>query len=634
MTIFSFAQEFDWNGFDKDMSTIIESEKNRAEHLHHARYSSVTNNYDITYHKFVWDIDPTKFYISGTVTTIFTPTEDNIKKIEFDLFRDLTVESVMYNGNSLDFTLHTNDILQVDFLQDLVKGTFYTIDIKYKGAPNTGGFGSFNTGTTPGNNPILWTLSEPYGARDWWPCKQDLNDKIDSIDVIVTCGKEYRVASNGVLVEETTNGDNKTFHWKHRYPVPAYLIAIAVTKYEVYSDFVPMNDQDDIEILNYVFPESLANAKQGTKHTVEIMQMYNDLFGIYPFADEKYGHAQFLWGGGMEHQTMSFMVNFNYGLIAHELAHQWFGDMVTCGSWEDLWLNESFATFLTGLTSLYLGDENQFRNWKVGTMNSVTSQPGGSVFVSDTTSIGRLFNGRLTYRKGALVLDGLRHRIGDDAFFKAIRNYLDDKKFGYARTKELIKHFETTSGQDLTSYFDHWYWGEGYPSYNIDVSVYPNGSNTVTINQTQSHSSVSFFDELVPIRFSGEGQDTILHFMNTENHQTFNFTVPFKVESSSFDPNVEIITKNNNLAVGTSEVDWNSNEVTVGPNPGHDYLQISNTNQAIQSIRLIDLTSKQLIKKADLPDGGKLDISDLPQGLYFLEIQKNGYMIGKKILKL
>jgi len=628
------AQEFNWEEIDKDINNIIDSERTRAENLLNFRTSEINNNYDIKYHKLAWTVDPEEYYIDGKVTTTFTPTQPDMQYIEFDLYKELTVESVSFNGSAVTFELLDNDILKIRLNGNLIVDEPYDITIKYKGTPNSGGFGSFNTGSTKEfNNPILWTLSEPYGARDWWPCKQNLNDKIDSIDVIVTCPSEYRVASNGVLIEETTHGNNKTFHWKHRHPIPAYLIAIAVTKYEVYSDWVPVQGHDDIEVLNYVFPESFASAKNSTPNIIPVMQMFNELFGLYPFADEKYGHAQFLWGGGMEHQTMSFMVNFSNGLMAHELAHQWFGDMVTCGSWEDLWLNESFATYLTGLTNLYLGSDEQFRNWKVSTMNNVTSKPDGSVFVPDTTNIGRLFAGRLTYRKGALVLDGLRHRIGDDAFFSGVRNYLNEKKFDYARTSDLIQHLEATSEQDLTSYFDHWFWGEGYPSYNIDVNLNQNG-NSVTINQVQSHTSVDFFDELVPIQFSGEDQDTILYFMNTENHQTFNFDLPFTVESSTFDPNVEIISRDNNLVVATNEIDWNSNEVTVGPNPGHDFLQITNTNSPIQSIKLIDLTSHQVLKSIDLPNGGKIDISDLAKGLYFLEIQKEGYLIGKKVLKL
>ncbi|NOZ35444.1 MAG: M1 family metallopeptidase [Chlorobi bacterium] len=116
----------------------------------------------------------------------------------------------------------------------------------------------------------------------------------------------------------------KTAHWKHRHPIAAYLIAIAVTNYSSYSDYVTLTTGENIEVLNYVYPENLTSAQNNTPNVLDVIQLYSDLFIPYPFADEKYGHAQFGWGGGMEHQTMSFMHGFSHHLMAHELAHQWF----------------------------------------------------------------------------------------------------------------------------------------------------------------------------------------------------------------------------------------------------------------------------------------------------------------------
>ena len=153
------------------------------------------------------------------------------------------------------------------------------------------------------------------------------------------------------------------------------------------------------------------------------------------------------WGGGMEHTTMSFMGSWSRGLIAHELAHQWFGNKITCGSWEDIWLNEGFATYLDGLVYENFDGQDVFSQWRKAVVNSVTSSPSGSTFVTDTTSVSRIFNSRLSYRKGAMILHMLRYKIGDDNFFQGVKNYLADPTlaYSYAKTEDLQRHLEATS---------------------------------------------------------------------------------------------------------------------------------------------------------------------------------------------
>ncbi|NJO89138.1 MAG: M1 family metallopeptidase [Chloroflexia bacterium] len=316
-------------------------------------------------------------------------------------------------------------------------------------------------------------------------------DKADSIDLVIIHPTTYKAAGNGKLISENVINGKMHTHWKHRHPITAYLVAFAVTNYSTYSDYVPMDDGDPIEILNYVYPEDLSYAKVNTPATIEIMQLYNRLFITYPYRDEKYGHAQFGWGGGMEHQTMSFMVNFGFGLIAHELAHQWFGDYITCNSWKNIWLNEGFATYCESLTHEFgLSGEN-WANWKRNEINYITEEPGGSLFVNDTTSENAIFSGRLSYAKGGMVLHMLRGEVGDTAFFRGIRNYLQDEKLAnaFASTENLQAHMEGESGKDLDYFFKDWVYGQGYPSYSFYWGQDENGIGTIKITQTQSHSS-------------------------------------------------------------------------------------------------------------------------------------------------
>ncbi|MFN3786031.1 MAG: M1 family metallopeptidase, partial [Thiothrix sp.] len=426
------AQE-DWHC--KEEEDVVTMEARAHTNLLQFRTNPFTDNYDLKYHRFEWTVDPRVYYIKGTITSYFVPTEANFNEIYFELSKVLRVNSVRYHGQNVNFTLRNDDLLQISLPNVIPTGRLDSLSITYEGAPPRTGFGSFSQ-TFHNNVPIIWTLSEPYGSKDWWPSKMDLSDKVDSIDVIVQTPQQYRVASNGLLVAETQQDTLKTFHWRHRYPITPYLVAIGVTNYAVYSDYIRLPEGDTMPILNYVYPEQLTTIRTQTFRTVQSMQLFNNLFGTYPFAKEKYGHAQFGFGGGEEHQTMSFMCCFSHGLQAHELAHQWFGDKVTCGSWRDIWLNEGFATYLEGLTQEAGIGTMDFSTWLRNKIASVTSQPGGSVWVDDTTSVNRIFNGRLSYDKGGMLLHMLRWKLGDTHFFQGVRNYLNDPRlaYGYAKT--------------------------------------------------------------------------------------------------------------------------------------------------------------------------------------------------------
>ncbi len=249
--------------------------------------------YNLVYQRMEWQIDPAIRFIKGNVTSYFISNTSDFSEIEFDLEANMQVDSIVSNSKKLSFRNEQNQLI-ISLENTLQENQMDSLTIFYQGVPSESGFGSFATEYHAGT-PIMWTLSEPYGAMEWWPCKQSLTDKIDSIDVIVHCPEMYKAASNGILVSDTVIGDIREIHWKHRYPIATYLVAIAVTNYAGYSDFLDLNDGRKIEILNYVYPENLEKAKEETPNTVEIMQLYNQIIGEYPFAQEKYGHAQFGW---------------------------------------------------------------------------------------------------------------------------------------------------------------------------------------------------------------------------------------------------------------------------------------------------------------------------------------------------
>lgn len=623
----------------KEFLTIVESE--RKGHTSHIDFvaNPLTQDYDIRYHRLEWTVDPAVASIQGKVTTWFEPLMDGFSVVHFDLSSNMVVEEVRYHGNTIPFTLSGSDDLQITIPTGLNAGVLDSISVQYSGTPKNTGFGSFVASTHDGT-PVMWTLSEPYGAKHWWPCKQDLTDKIDSIDVFVTTPESYRVASNGLLLETIPNGNEVVYHWKHTFPIAAYLVAFAVTDYASYSDFVPLSNGDTVEVLNYVYPENLATAKSQTPAIIEIMQLYSELFIPYPFAREKYGHAQCGFGGGMEHQTMSFMGNFGYELQAHELAHQWFGDYITCGSWEDIWLNEGFATYLSGLCYENLQPQ-YWTSFKQGRIQNIVSQPGGSVWVNDTTSVNRVFSGRLTYAKGAMVLHMLRWVVGDENFFHGIRNYLLDPNlaFSYARTSDLKAHLESQSGMDLNVFFNQWIYGEGFPSYLVAWWPIMNGVH-IRLDQTTSSPVVPFFILPVPVRAFGPGVDTLLRLDHMVSGQGFDVLLPFQVDSIAFDPYLWLISANNtvDMIVATEEPSMTDIEarITISPNPVMDHFSISLPLAIQDEWQVVVWNSQGQIKHSTSSVGGMVDISTAswPAGSYLITMTAEDFRVIRRVVRL
>ncbi len=587
--------------------------------------TSLTENYDLKYYRFEWFIDPGFYFIEGKATVYFQTLEDNFSEINFDFSSALDVENIKYHGQDLTYSQDGNYLLTIQLPNALSAGTLDSMTIEYAGAPPSGGFGSFIQSEHNGT-PILWTLSEPFGSQDWWPTKNGLEDKIDSIDIYITTPSAYRAASNGLLVEEASQGNNKIYHWKHNYPIAAYLVAIAVTNYAQYTDNVPLGNGTNLPMLNYVYPENLSSAQSGTADLVKALQFYDSLFVTYPFHEEKYGHAQFGWGGGMEHQTMSYVVNFSWGLLTHELAHQWFGDMVTCGSWEDIWLNEGFATYLEGISRERFPTDQSWFNWKQGRINNITSQPGGSVIVDDTTSVGRIFSGRLSYSKGAYLLHMLRWKLGGEDFFQGLRNYLNDRAYDYAKTPNLQAHLEAESGQDLTEFFEDWYYGHGFPSYQV---LWQQDANQVWVqlNQTTSSPVVDFYEMPVPIRFAGNGQDTIVRLEHEFSGQIFSIELPFTVASVQFDPDLWLLSNFNTVeeaVINANGEVLGENGIRLFPNPAGDFVMFEMENSGVAEGANWQLMNAlgQIMKQGQVAENQSfIALNGLPSGMYFLQMQ-------------
>jgi aminopeptidase N len=596
------------------------SKGNRRHAMEHKDGAQKINNFDVTYLRFNLNIDPAQEEISGSVLTRFHAVGDLTSGLAMELSTAFFIDSILFNGKPTTYN-HSGDFDLIIFPpQNFDLQLSADVEIFYHGIPSLGnGFGSVGRET---HNDVwgMWTHSEPYGSRDWWPGKNDLTDKADSIDVVVHCPELYRTASNGILVLDEVNAGIRTCHWKHRYPIVPYLIAVAVTNYEIYSDWA-ISAGSPVEVLNYVYPEDKAVIMQKTIETVKLIELFSELFTPYPFLEEKYGHAQFGLGGGMENQTMSFMGRFDVEIIAHELAHQWFGNAVTLNSWQDIWLNEGFATYLSALAYEHFSLDLYWPRWKSLAVGFVVSKPDGKVFVEDTTNVERVFSARLSYYKGALLLHMLRLKMGDEAFFEACRNYLNDGRlsYGFAGTNELKAHLEATYGNDLTGFFEDWYYGEGFPSYHAEVVRLASNDYKVRLSQEQSHVSVDFFELPLPIRFKGLNRDTTIVFENTGNPQEWFIYPGFKIDSVFIDPEQRIISGNN-----TTDLMDKSSDVAVYPNPAATQLRLPLASEP-DFVVVFDLAGRQMnVPYVYIGSGISLDVRGLKQGFYLIEYIANG----------
>ena len=596
--------------------------------------SGASENFDVTYYRCEWKTDPSVRFITGIVTSYYF-LDPNSNQIIYDLSDSLKVDSVKQRNNQLSFS-QSNSTLQIEFNEISELKKLDSVSVYYHGSPPNTGFGSF-INSTHANVPVMWTLSEPYGSRDWWPCKNGLDDKADSIDVYITAPVEYAAVSNGLRQSEIISDNEKTTHWKHRYPIASYLICMAVTNYDEFENHLQIGNTN-LLMQTFCYPENLTLFQQNTPLVLAALQFYSKIFGPYPFIKEKYGQVQFGWGGGMEHQTSTFIVTPDESLMAHELGHQWFGDKITTASWHDAWLNEGFATHLA---SMYM--ENKYPLTVTDTrkqeIENITSIHNGSVFVNDTTSVSRIFDSRLSYTKGSHLLYMLHWILGDSVFFNGMRSYFNDSSiaFGFATTSDFQRNLEKASGKNLDYFFKEWFYGEGYPSYEVEWSQVDNNFIRIKMNQKTSDPSVKFFELPVALQFKNATQQKTIVVDDKSEGEIFTKEIGFIADTVIVDPDFWLITKNN-TSKKLNKVSEES-AIRIYPSPFSNYcnIEFSNFNSSKVNLRVYDDKGSVVFKKnLNIINSFfyYLNTERFAAGVYFIKIQSdNGIKFAKKIVK-
>lgn len=516
--------------------------------------------------------------MSGTNVMTIKSLVDNLTEFQFRLRSQFTILSARINGGTnvtvtttssttrtvtLDHPYNTNDV--------------FTLSITYSGNTVNAAFGSIAVDTQPGGTPVVASLSEPYYGHMWWPLKDgdlalpgDNSDKVTA-DVSITVPNTYKATSNGVLLGvDALTGNRSKYRWSTAYPIAPYLISFSATPYNTWTvDYVHPGGTTPVEFFIYPGLDSPSN-RTAWERAVDMMEVFATKYGEYPFVDEKYGIYNFPFGGGMEHQTMTGQGSFGESLTAHELAHQWWGNMVTCKDWSNIWLNEGFATYSECIWSESKNGFDDFAAYKSCILSRKPGSVGDSVYVypAQTADVGRIFSSTYSYQKGAWVLHQLRHVVGDAVFFQILADYRTAYAYETATTNDFAAVASATSGMDLTQFFDQWVYQIGAPAYRFGWQSANVGGQSyllVYLQQNQIGSYPSVFEMPVDLRATIAGSPQTLKVQNDARMEWFVVPVSGTVTALSFDPDEWILRTS---AVSQAYVPGPPKIIVTDPAPG------------------------------------------------------------------
>ncbi len=606
-------------------------------------------NYDVKYVKLDIKLDNQSTAISGNVLT-HAATTTNITEYVFELTADLTIDSVKVAG-ALRPVTHPGNVGIIALAGAAPVGTLLTTQVYYHGTvPSGSAFfdrGLRNIFSTAALRKYTFTLGEPYTALDWWPCKQALQDKIDSSDVWITVPDTLKAGSNGLLQQVTAVSPNfSRYEWKSRSPIDYYLISASVGNYTDYSYYMHFNGSTDSMLMqNYIYPNTLAIRKPILDSTALMVNYFSDIFGRYPFWKEKYGHCQAPLSGGEEHQTMTTIGVWGNEVVPHELSHQWFGDHVTCGTWKDIWLNEGFASYAEYLYLQHfrgatvalgkIGEVHYNSMFENGQQPVLTTT--GAVYVDDTTDEGRIFSSRLSYNKGSSIIHTLRFEANDDVlFFNTLKAYQTQFANGTATTEEFKALVAQQYGRNMDTFFNQWIYSSGWPVYHATW----NQKNGIVLIQLAQQATGNYtahkYSTPLEIKFTGPQGDTTIRVYTNDAATAFSFATGKTFTGVVIDPNdwlldtPGVITKDNSLSI----TPVNPAEAPLYPNPVHNYLTVGHSLSG--DLQIMDIYGKIMLSETFAPISveHKVDMHNFAPGIYLYRIVREGAVVSQgKLIK-
>lgn len=618
-------------------------------------YVPPENKYDLKFYHLNINVARNSLYISGNVKSIAKVVTANLDSFAFVLHENHAIDSVYVNGAKRNFVRRDSLVLATAGIP-IAQNQLFDAVVYYKGTCTTAGGAAIGNGysigtSTSWGNQVSWSLSESLCAYHWFPCKQDLRDKIDSSWVYATTDSTNMVGSNGLLKNVVTIGNKKRYEWKSKYPIDYYLISVATAKYKPYILYAKPQylAGDSIYIQNFIYDNAINNStwingqKVALNKIIPTMNFLCNAFGMYPFYKEKYGHCMTPFSGGMEHQTMTSLGFFDFELDAHELGHQWWGDNVTCAAWKDIFINEGWASYTEYLCHQYMTGTGTTATQKMLDVHtSVMSQTGGSCYFTnaDTMNANVIFSSRLTYDKGSAVVHSLRYEINNDSvFFPAIRAFQNAFKDSTASVIDFKNFMQTQTGLNFAQFFNQWYYGEGYPTFSVSWNQSNNVFYLKSTQTTSKPTSVPLFITPVDYRISRTAKpDTVVRLFHGQTIENYSIPLTGSVTSIGVDPNNWILNK---VGTNTKDITLNSpglidvtTEIFIGPNPTSDALNIYLYNNDTAIIEVVDIAGKIVLNQT-ITSHAEFDISKYANGIYVVNIKnKQGELIKtSKVVK-
>ncbi len=619
-----------------------------------------TSGYDAVHYDLNFTVTVSPNNLAGAMAGVFRSTRDQLEHITLDFDAREGVapwQGFSVTGNVASWT-HANWQLRIKLDRAYQRGETFRVSVRYSGLPRQGGFKGFGFDQNRYGDLVISSLSEPFLARTWWPCKDDPTDKADSVRITVTTPQTMFGASNGTLVSQTDNGNGtKTFVWHERYPITTYLVSLAISNYATFQERYEYAPGQFMPLDYYVYPAQLSTARTAFATIPEMLRIFSNLFGSYPFLQEKYGHAVFEWGGAMEHQTLTSIggvsTNWEY-VYAHELAHQWFGDLVTCSDWGNIWMNEGFASYCEALYAEQRYDKNAYHSYMNAALNGITGWGSDAIYRYQTTDTRYIFSSTV-YEKGAWVLHMLRRVLGDTPFFDLLRNYAYDPafKFQNASTEQFRDYCEAKSGQELDWFFKQWIYEPYFPVYHWGYAA-QTGALRVKIEQRQSTVSSSythFYKMPVDLRVTySDGTSETFVLWDSLPSQTFSLAISKTVQAVSFDPDNWILKQAQRVPLAVEE----NNDATIRdyhlaqnfPNPFNPQtgIRYELPEASFVELAVFDVRGAKIrtLVRAKLPagryehawDGTDEAGSTLASGVYLLRLHASAITLSRKMLLL
>jgi aminopeptidase N len=577
--------------------------------------------------------------------------------IEFEV--DSTLNEIVLDANSTSLVInsvnlagttftHDDDLLTIQLDQTYNPGDIVEVGIDYY-HNDVADYAFYAQGG------FIFTDCEPEGARKWFPCWDKPSDKA-KLDLTAKVPTDVKLGSNGVLADSTVVADSLWYHWVSDYNIATYIMVMSArTNWNL--DIVYWhklsNPNDSIPIRFYFNPGENPDAIE--EMILPMCDWYSEYYCEHPFDKNGFAtlNSEFSWGG-MENQTLTSLCPgcWSESLVAHEFAHQWFGDMISPGTWADIWLNEGFATWSEAFWyESYAGYEAYKDDIDGNAAYYLNNNPGWAISEPDwainTPSNNVLFNYAITYTKASTILHMLRYVLDDDLFFEVLTTYASDPEFQYesAVIPDFMAVVNEVTGEDYDWFFEQWLYEPNHLVYNNTYNFEDLGDGTWRVNfyTEQIQSDPEFFKMPmdIQIRFA-DYSDTIVSVMNDANYQFFSWEFPIQPVYFKFDPNNDIVIKQGSTLLGTPEKQPYAQSIHLfqnHPNPASGETTIGYALDQPTTIHLA-LYSMMGHQVAILDQGAKnsgkheitLNSSDFAPGVYHYVLRANDEQQIKKLI--